>query len=507
MQWGHRSGDKLALLAGDVALTIATLVTISLLYPQESGDATKSVAALVMFVLTFIANLYVFELYDLTSQNGAKTVYRLALAYIVSTVFLSMLFSLFRWFGGHRNVFMLAGPVLLVSIYVWRRVYARSVHLFTTSERVLVIGSQSDAETVSRATNLGRSKYDLVGFLLKEEVLTPGENGWVANGESTPSPGEAERPWAVASSGFGAGTAVAPALAKPKTKAPAIVESAGVVGLGLATAKRLEEFVATYGVRSLVVRSESISPELASALTRLRFQGVRVYPLPEFYMKVTGELPLEMLSDAWLSFAEGFDVLDARLLRRIKRLMDLLLASVGLLLSLPMVLAAAIAIKIDSRGPVLFRQGRVGWMGRPFKLLKLRSMHADAESDGIPQWASVGDPRVTRVGRTLRKFRIDEIPQLINVLRGEMSFVGPRPERPEFMEELTARIPFYHLRHYVAPGITGWAQVMYPYGACVQDARRKLQFDLCYIRNASPFLDLRIVLRTASVVLFGNGSR
>jgi lipopolysaccharide/colanic/teichoic acid biosynthesis glycosyltransferase len=499
--------DKVALLVGDVALTIAALVTFSLLYPRELGGAAKSVPALVMFVLTFTANLYVFELYDFSAGNGVKTIYRLVLAYIVSVLFLRMLFALLPWFGEYRNAFTLAGPVLLVSIYIWRRVYAHTARLFATSERVLVIGSQGDAETVSQAPNFGKSRYDLVGFLLKEDVLTPGENGWMANGESTQNPGEAERTWAVASGGFVAGTAVAPALAKPKTTVQVIAESAEVVSLGLATAKSLEEFVAAHGVRSLVVRSESIAPELASALTRLRFQGVRVYPLPEFYMKLTGELPLEMLSDAWLSFAEGFDVLDARLLRRMKRLMDLFLASVGLLLSLPILLMAAIAIKIDSRGPVLLRQGRVGWMGKPFKLLKLRSMRVDAESDGRPQWARVDDPRVTRVGRILRKFRIDEIPQLINVLRGQMSFVGPRPERPEFMEELTACIPFYHLRHYVAPGITGWAQVMYPYGASVQDARRKLQFDLCYIRNASPFLDLRIVLRTASVVLFGNGSR
>src|SRR5258708_37505468 len=152
-------------------------------------------------------------------------------------------------------------------------------------------------------------------------------------------------------------------------------------------------------------------------------------------MKLTGELPLEMLSDAWLCFAEGFDVPNARLLRRVKRLMDLFLASVGLLLSLPVLLVAAIAIKIDSRGPVLLLQGRVGWMGKPFKLLKLRSMRVDAECDGRPPWARVDDPRVTRVGRILRKFRIDEIPQLINFLRGQMSFVAPRPERPQVMEE------------------------------------------------------------------------
>ncbi len=505
MNWEHPERDKLVLLLGDIALIV--LVVLSLFYAQGSNGTASRVPALAMFVLAFAANLYVFELYDLTAQNGAKTVIRLALAYLTSILFLSLWFLLFPRFSGQRNAFMLAGPVLVVSIYAWRCAYAHTVHLFTTSEPVLVIGSQSDAETVSRVTNFNKSKYELVGFLLKEEVVTPGGNGGMASAGAMPNPGDAEHTWAVASRGNGAATAVALALAKPEASEEAISQSPDVVGLGLATAKRLEWYVAEYAVRSLVVRSESIAPDLASALTRLRFQGVRVYPLPEFYMKLTGELPLEMLSDAWLSFAEGFDVLNARLLRRVKRLMDLLLASVGLLLSLPILSVAAIAIKIDSRGPVLLRQGRVGWMGRPFKLLKLRSMRVDAESNGKPQWASVGDPRVTRVGRILRKFRIDEIPQLINVLRGQMSFVGPRPERPEFMEELTACVPFYHLRHYVPPGITGWAQVMYPYGACVQDARRKLQFDLCYIRNASPFLDMRIVLRTASVVLFGNGSR
>src|SRR5216683_5571686 len=181
--------DKVALLVGDVALTIATLVTISVLYPQELGTVAKSVPALVMFVLTFTANLYVFDLYDFNAGNGVKTIYRLVLAYVVSAVFLSVWFSVFPWFGGHRKAFTLAGPALLVSIYVWRRVYTRAVHLFATSERILVIGSQSDAETVSRAPNFSKSKYDLVGFLLKEEVLTPGEHGWMANGESTQNPG------------------------------------------------------------------------------------------------------------------------------------------------------------------------------------------------------------------------------------------------------------------------------------------------------------------------------
>ncbi len=218
-------------------------------------------------------------------------------------------------------------------------------------------------------------------------------------------------------------------------------------------------------------------------------------------------MPLDALSEEWLSFAAGFPVLHQKLFRKIKRISDILFAAFGLVLSLPISLAAAIAIKLDSPGPILFRQWRVGRMEKPFLVLKFRSMREDAEPDGSPQWAAAADSRVTRVGRILRRLHIDEIPQMINVLRGEMSFIGPRPERPEFVELLKAQISFYSLRHSVPPGITGWAQVNYPYGSSVQDAKRKLEFDLYYVRNASPTLDLRILLRTVRVIIFRMGSR
>jgi lipopolysaccharide/colanic/teichoic acid biosynthesis glycosyltransferase len=156
---------------------------------------------------------------------------------------------------------------------------------------------------------------------------------------------------------------------------------------------------------------------------------------------------------------------------------------------------------------VFIRQQRIGWMGSSFELLKFRSMYSDAEANGRPQWAMQDDPRITRVGEIIRKFRIDELPQMVNVLFGKMTFVGPRPERPEFVDQLQQVIPFYQLRHYVPPGITGWAQIKFPYGASVEDARRKLEYDLYYIRNASPLMDLWIMLKTAMVVLFQKGSR
>jgi exopolysaccharide biosynthesis polyprenyl glycosylphosphotransferase len=191
----------------------------------------------------------------------------------------------------------------------------------------------------------------------------------------------------------------------------------------------------------------------------------------------------------------------------IKRAFDVLVSSLLLLVALPVMVLTAIAIKLDSRGPVIYRQERVGLGGRTFLCLKFRSMTVDAEKDGVARWATKDDARVTRVGAFIRKSRIDELPQLISVLRGEMSLVGPRPERPSFVKQLQAEIPFYDIRHSVKPGVTGWAQVRYTYGASVEDARRKHQFDLYYVKNHSLFLDLLVLVETVSVVLFREGAQ
>jgi exopolysaccharide biosynthesis polyprenyl glycosylphosphotransferase len=206
----------------------------------------------------------------------------------------------------------------------------------------------------------------------------------------------------------------------------------------------------------------------------------------------------------WLVFAHGFDLLHNPFGLRIKRLLDVLIALVLLVVALPALAVVALLIKLESRGPVIFRQARTGLGGAEFEVLKFRSMTQDAERDG-PQWARDADPRVTRVGRVIRLLHIDELPQLINVLKGEMSFIGPRPERPVFNAMLEQEIPLYSLRHLVRPGITGWAQVMYPYGASVEDAREKLQYDLYYIKNYSVLLDIGIVFKTLRIVLLGKG--
>lgn len=210
--------------------------------------------------------------------------------------------------------------------------------------------------------------------------------------------------------------------------------------------------------------------------------------------------------DQWEEVVRAAERHNSPSMTRIKRLLDVALSLALLAFLAPLLVLTAVAIKLDSPGPVLYRQRRVGFGGREFEVFKFRSMIADAEADG-PQYAAIKDKRITRIGAVIRKFRIDEIPQAINVLRGEMSFVGPRPERPEFVRELEQEIPLYHCRHLVKPGITGWAQVKYEYAASVEGARTKLRYDLYYIRHFSPALDLLIVLMTIRVAVFGLGSR
>ncbi|HXG02822.1 MAG TPA: TIGR03013 family XrtA/PEP-CTERM system glycosyltransferase [Candidatus Binatia bacterium] len=240
-------------------------------------------------------------------------------------------------------------------------------------------------------------------------------------------------------------------------------------------------------------------------LLECRLRGIRVEDWPTFYEKQTGKILVTDLRPSWLIYSDGF--VKTTLVQRVKRGVDLVGAAVGLLLTLPLMLVIAVAIKLDSRGPVLFRQRRVGQHGRIFVLNKFRSMREDAEAGSGAVWAQPDDPRVTRVGRILRKTRLDELPQLYNVLVGHMSFVGPRPERPEFVRMLQREIPFYLGRLAVKPGLTGWAQVRRAYAASVDDTLEKLQYDLYYIKNLSPFLDFLIVLDTLQVVLFARGAR
>jgi exopolysaccharide biosynthesis polyprenyl glycosylphosphotransferase len=246
--------------------------------------------------------------------------------------------------------------------------------------------------------------------------------------------------------------------------------------------------------------------ETFAAIVEAKFKGIEIYGMPEMYEELTTMVPVFSLDDIWLSYASFYGINNNMYNVKLKHILDKIISVVILLITAPIAALTAVLIKLNSRGPVFFTQERVGFNGQTFKILKFRSMRMDAEKNG-PQWAGSNDPRVTGIGKIIRKFRIDELPQLINVLQGEMSFIGPRPERPDFVQGFNHSIPYYSLRHSVRPGITGWAQIKYGYGASYDDTVIKLQYDLFYIKRLSFMLDLIICFETVKTVLFGKGAR
>ena len=277
--------------------------------------------------------------------------------------------------------------------------------------------------------------------------------------------------------------------------------------LTLAAGETIWSVVEKHGVDQIVlaVRDRRGGGFPVQELLECRLRGVKIVELPTFFEREYRQVLLESITPSWMVLGEGFN---QSLLRNImKRLLDLVVSGALLVLTLPIMLLAALCIYLEGGGQVLYRQERVGQGGRVFTLYKLRSMRADAEVDGTPHWAVANDDRITWVGKFMRNFRIDELPQIINVFKGDMSFVGPRPERPFFVDQLEKQIPYYALRHSVKPGITGWAQVRHPYGASVDDAIEKLQYDLYYVKNHCLFLDLTVLVATVEVVIWGKGAR
>ncbi|MGB3723303.1 MAG: TIGR03013 family XrtA/PEP-CTERM system glycosyltransferase [Pacificimonas sp.] len=268
----------------------------------------------------------------------------------------------------------------------------------------------------------------------------------------------------------------------------------------------LADYCDEHGVEEIVLALDERRGSLPSeALLQAKMAGIQISDMSTFLERMTGRVDLASIHPSWLIFSDGF--LGSRALAVVsKRLFDLLASGLLLILSSPLLLLAALAVKLTSPGPVFYRQERVGQFGRTFDVMKFRSMVQDAEKDGAV-WARKNDARVTGVGKFIRATRIDEIPQIFNVLKGDMSFVGPRPERPVFVEELAREIPFYNERHVVKPGITGWAQLNYPYGASVDDARHKLEYDLYYIKNYTLFLDIVTLIQTVRVVVWQDGVR
>lgn len=361
---------------------------------------------------------------------------------------------------GFKKIY--ASEMLLMGLVlsVWRVGFMRVIEQARIHAKVLIIGAQSIgklvAEQLFQQKTLG---MEVVGFV--------GSSG----GEVTLS--------------YGNPTRVSLPVFSPRSIS-SLIENAGVN-------------------RILLAGGEAWGDYAAEELVKLRLKGVTVEDCHSFYERLVSKIAIADLSPEWIVLAKGFR--RDRVISFAKRLVDVFVSTLGLLLSLPIVIVTAILIKLESRGPILYRQERVGRDGENFVLFKFRSMTVDAESENGPVWAAVNDPRVTRIGRVIRKLRIDEIPQMINVLKGEMSFVGPRPERSFFVDKLKEKIPYYYLRLSVKPGITGWAQISYPYGDTEEGAVEKLQYDLYYIKNMSVLFDLQIIFESLKVILLGKGAR
>jgi sugar transferase (PEP-CTERM system associated) len=265
------------------------------------------------------------------------------------------------------------------------------------------------------------------------------------------------------------------------------------------------ELAERLGVGEVVVAADDRRGLPVDQLLHCKLAGIKVIDFLDFWERETRTVDLEALKPSWFFYSDGFRC--GPIDEFLKRAFDVVVSSSLLALTLPLLALTVCAIRLESGGPILYRQARVGLHGRVFTILKFRSMRVDAETDGRPRWAMRGDPRVTRVGAVIRKLRIDELAQILNVLRGDMSFIGPRPERPFFVAELSKAIPYYAERHSVRPGITGWAQINYPYGASLEDARHKLTYDLYYVKNRGIFLDALILLQTARVIFWNQGAR
>jgi sugar transferase (PEP-CTERM system associated) len=379
---------------------------------------------------------------------------RLVVAVSLGVLLLSLVFFMLPSIGFWRSNLLYAMLLALLALFAARLMASRFVGNEAFKRRVLVLGAGPRAARIAAIARAEGSGFVVVGHV---------------------------------------------AMNDGPTAVPHSVNRANIASLA--------DHVVRLGASEVVLAIEERRNSLPlSDLLRIKTTGVHVNEISSFLERETGRVDLDSLNPSWLIFSDGFSA-GRRLSSAGKRLFDVVVSASILLLFGPLILFTALLVKLESRGPAFFRQRRVGLYGQNYDILKIRSMREDAEVGGKAVWAQKDDPRVTRIGAVIRKLRIDELPQAWTVLKGEMSFVGPRPERPQFVSDLEARLPFYAERHVVKPGITGWAQINYPYGASIDDARQKLEYDLYYAKNYTPFLDLLILLQTVRVVLWPEGAR
>ena len=427
--------------------------------PQSDWLVWEEMSKTMLFVAVMFAMMTAMGMYHRNSRDKfLGVVLRVFLSFIAGFVVLSILYYAVPELLVGRGVLSLGLSFAFFGVFLSRMIFNRFLdNENTVREQILVVGTGQTAAMINRVL---RRKADRRSFSIVGYVRYDG--------------------------------------AEPKVNCKEVILHD----------RPLLDIARQHNIEQIVVAMDDARQQFPMhELLDCKLSGIAVTDLQSFFEMQAGKVVVSLLRPSWLVFSDGFAINEFT--ARLKRVFDLLVSALVLVFALPFMALAVILLLLESRfkSPVLYAQTRVGENGQPFKIYKFRSMIENAEQDGNAVWASVDDSRITTIGSLLRKTRIDELPQLFNVLKGDMSFVGPRPERPEFVSTLKEEIPYYAERHRVKPGITGWAQICYPYGSTVKDAIEKLQYDLYYIKNLSLFLDLLIIMQTLQVVLWGKGGR
>ncbi len=424
--------------------------------PQEPEQASIWLRILII-TLVIQLSLYYHDLYDFKHKNRIFEIsVRIIQAIGAACLVLAGVYYMFPYLILEQGIFIIGIFLMMLFLVSWRLIYQEIAQKSLWNEKILLVGEGNLARLIGKEI---KSNLDS-GYTISAVFSNPGGNG--------------------------------------------LAQELGAENKN--DYDQLCEYALHNGIRKIVVAlEERRGKSPVQALLNCKMQGIKVLEGFAFYELMSGKILASNTPPSWLVFSDGFR--RHRITFFSKRILDIVFSLLGIVLSGLLQVAVAVLIKATSPGPVFFRQTRVGQMERNFKVLKFRTMRQDAESESGAVWAQENDPRITPVGAVCRKLRLDELPQFWNVLIGEMSFVGPRPERPEFVDKLKEKIPYYGERHTVKPGITGWAQVNYPYGASEEDALNKLEYDLFYIKNLSIFFDIYIVLKTIKTVLFGEGAR
>lgn len=448
---------KLVFLLGEGSLIFLSLLAVDW-YMLGAGlfyfDLPLNAARAFLVTLVFQLCLYFFDLYDISGDLSLPNTFtRMTQAFGFGCVILAFIYYVAPFMIITTPIFWIGYLTICLTVFLWRGAYYFILRKRFFVQNVLVVGTGTLASDIAREIEgVQDSVYKICGFV--------------------------------------------------GTGKPAFNPYNAPVRLRL---EDYEEFILKNKMQRIIIALDDLRGETPiKTLLKCKMRGISIEQGVNFYERITGKVLVERIPPSWIIFSEGFAF--SRWTYHLKRLLDFILAIVLFLLSLPVLLVTALLIKLESPGPVFYLQERVGEKNRPFHIVKFRSMRQDAEKDGAV-WAAKDDPRVTRVGAIIRRLRIDELPQLLNILKGEMSLVGPRPERQIFIDELIKKIPFYDIRHELKPGVTGWAQVCYPYGASELDALKKLEYDLYYQKNLSLALDLLIIFKTAKIVLARRGSR